>query len=226
MPNYAYRCACGQEWEVFYKTLPSSKLQKAAPCGECGQQSPRDLEREMREGPPMVNGGFKTSMAAEVGFAMPSVDGKPVYRDENGKLREVRSATDIDHWMTSNTLGKPRLTEWKNPITGETQMVPMRTRMIADPHTGEPREDVGEVVREKEALVKLDKESFSIPSESRSGLPIDPNTGVLTKKPKDIKLGIVDPETGRHMSLKDTWGKEPGWGDANARAVNVVKKAD
>ena len=117
-----------------------------------------------------VAGGTNFEIAKVGAMAMQKVDvgGRPTpaFKDENGKIHEVRNSRDIEKWMTSNQLGRPRMVEWVNPKTGEKSLTPQRSRMVADPKTGEPM-DVGTVIREPERIVPLDKKDFVLPKENR-----------------------------------------------------------
>ena len=133
-------------------------------------------------------------------------NGQPYFRDENGKVREIKSSRDVDAWCTKNALGAPRLTSYTNPLTGERSMQPMRIGGLKpDPKTGEPL-DTGAVIRAPETLIPLDSSTEYIPpSVSKTDLPLE--NGVLKKKPKDIPIlgGLVDPETHKPMTLDSCW---------------------
>ncbi len=145
------------------------------------------MGRDHAQEPMAVVGGTNFAVAKVGAMAMQKIDvgGRPTpaFKDENGKINEVRNSRDIEKWMTSNQLGRPRMVEWQNPKTGEKSLVPQRTRMVADPKTGEPM-DVGTVVRESEKLIPLDKKEFVMPKENRKtgtrfnqqGVAMDINT--------------------------------------------------
>lgn len=209
MPLYEYLCKkCEVNFEVFYKVLPSEKKQKEAACPDCDEIGQRVLSPFLQGN--SQNSGIESAMGnnatqVNIGGRM-----KPAYRDANGQLHEVKSVSDIEHWQRSNQYGTPRMVPWRNPKTGETSLVPMRVRMVADPVSGEPMD--APVIRESVQLVPIDH--FEMPSETRSGIPLDPRTG--TPKVKDFSKipvpgtrKLVDPETGRPILMGDCWGNEP-----------------
>ncbi len=213
MPTYTYKCGCGWEAEMFFKMLPSEKLQKGYPCPECGAMAERGIE------PFLVGGTQHGGMEDAAAFAMQKTDiggrQRPVFRDANGKVHEVKTATDIDKWRKSNQIGKPRMVEWKNPITGAKSWVAQRTVMKADPVSGEPA-DLGVVVRGAADIIPLDP-NFTMPSESRTGRAM--KNGVLVERdPAKIKSRIVDPETRKPMTMADLWGGPGGIPEGGALA--------
>jgi hypothetical protein len=171
-------------------------------------------------------------MEEAAAFAMKKVNVggrmRPAYMDENGQVHEVKTSTDLDRWMGNNQLGKPKMVEWRNPMTGEKSWVPKRTRMVADPTSGEVLEAFP-IEKESAKLVPLDPGSFEMPRETPSGIPIDPATGVA--KVKDFKsVGVrhngqplIDPETMKPMTLGDMWGG-PQIPDARPGQTDAVKK--
>lgn len=200
---------------MFFKTLPSEKIQRGYPCPSCGKEAERGIESFMTVG--TQHGGQEVAAS----FAMPQADiggrMRPIRVDNNGQVHEVKTSKDIDAWMRDNQLGNPRMTEWKNPMTGRTSMVPMRTRMIADPVSGEPL-DVGAVVRQSEKMIPLDKKEPPMPSFSKTGRPM--KDGVLTETdPRKIKSRYVDPETRLPMTMADLWGGESGVPDVAAKRM-------
>jgi len=204
MPTYAYKCGCEFEFETFYKSLPSERLQKGAPCPNCNGTATRDVSKDTFYAVGGQQGGIERDMA----FAMrKDQDGRPIFTDVNGKTREVRNSKDVDFWAKNNALGRPRLMEYKNPITGERGWTPIRTGGLhLDPQTGEPM-DKGSIVRDSEQLVPLGGDAPQ-PSESRSGIPM--KNGVLARNPSTLSTGIPDPETGKPITIGDCWGDANG----------------
>lgn len=207
MPTYDYKCPEHGEFDIFYKSLPSEKKQKEAPCPDCDAPSQRLLYRFYTNG--TQNGGMED--AAAISMETVDVGGRlrPAFRDNNGRLHEVKTSKDIDNWRVNNQVGRPRMTEWRNPKTGEKSWVPMRTKMQADPISGEPL-DIGAIIKESEPLVPLDN-NFSIPTETTSGIPIDPSTGVSKAMGKNMTIrskgtAVPDPVTGKPMTMADMWG--------------------
>ncbi len=230
MPTYSFRCACGSVKDVFFKSLPSEAKQRSASCDACDGKMERNYENE---GFFAVGGtNFAVANAAAVACKTGS-NGSPVYRDNNGKLHEIRNSGDIDNWRVDNALGKPRLVPWKNQITGETQMVPQRAVMQADPVTGEPLETSPIINREPTKLIPLDShgQEYTPPSSSKTGLPM--KDGVLKIKPEDMTHSLVDPVTGKRPKLKDLWGNGTGGGSgysgsgdgSNAKSIQEVRKS-
>lgn len=204
MPTYPYRCEEHGEFEIFFKSLPSEKLQKGHPCGECGKTATRLLAG-------FYQGGTQHSgMEQEVGLATSQTDiggrMRPIYKDNNGQVHEIKSASDIDHWMKDNALGKPRMVSWRNPLTGKVDMVPQRTVMEPDPVTGEPL-DKGVVLRESERIVPLGRRDAPMPGQSKTGRPM--KDGVLVDRdPSKLKSRLIDPETRKPYSMADLWGDD------------------
>lgn len=171
MPSYRYVCSCGWRVEKFFRTLPSEDKQIATPCEECGQTARRSFGDEGF----FAVGGQHGGVEKAVGMAAQTdASGRPVFRDENGKVHEIRSSRDVDSFQKHNALGLPRMVEWRNPVTGEKTWTQQRTRMVSDPVTGEVDEaKSGAIVRGPERLTPLDGgDSWSPPSESVTGLPI------------------------------------------------------
>lgn len=225
MPCYDYKCPCGNEFDIFYKSLPSDKKQKEAPCPECDQPAQRLLGRFYTTG--TQNGGMED--AAAVSMDVVDVGGRmrPAFRDNNGKLHEVKTSKDIDNWRRNNQLGRPRMVEWTNRKTGEKSWVPQRTRMEADPETGDQM-DVGAIVKDSEALIPLDND-FNMPAESKTGVPIDARSGVSKFKGLDptIMGGVPDPVTGKPMKMSDMWGnpvKSADQGDTPSAAPEQLRE--
>lgn len=206
MPCYDYKCPEHGVFDIFFKTLPSEKKQKEAACPDCDAPSPRLLGSFYTTG--TQHGGMEEAAAV----SMESVDiggrRRPAFRDNNGQLHEVKTSSDIDMWRRNNQLGRPRMVEWTNRKTGDKSWVPMRTKMIPDPESGEPM-DVGAIIKESEPIVPLDH--FDMPSESRTGVPLDPKTGISKALGVDPVLRhgatpIPDPVTGKPMRMSDMWG--------------------
>lgn len=221
MPTYQFKCGCGAVKAVLFRTLPPEAKQRSSVCEECGGAMERDFANEGF----YAVGGTNFEVAAAAAFGAGHVDptsGIPRFKDENGRVNEIRSSRDLDKWRTSNQLGKPRMVEWTNPVTGKTYHVPQRTIMKADPETGEPV-DAGAVIRTSERLVPLDgPDEFTPPSESRTGRPIV--NGVLKNQdPSEVKLGMVDPATGKPMTLGSLWGDDKGFGEGGAKARRALK---
>lgn len=181
MPIYSFKCpTCETTKEVLFKSLPPEKKQRESPCDNCDGVMVRDHSAE----PIHVVGGTNFEVQKAGSFAMKKFDqgGRPApaFKDANGQVHEVRNSRDMDKWMKSNQLGKPRMVEWYNAKTGTRTMVPQRTIMHADPVTGEPL-DKGSVIREAAKLVPLNRE-FTIPSvDKQTGVRIDPRSGVTVK---------------------------------------------
>jgi len=200
MPTYRFACSCGSVKEVFFKSLPSPEKQVRSVCEECGKAMGRDYANEGFA----VNGGTNFSIAGEMGKQLTSavVGGReaPVFRDNNGQVHEIRGVSDVARWTKDNQLGRPRMVEWRNPVTGAKSWVAKRTVMQADPVTGEVQ-DRGTVVRGSEPMVELGP--VVIPSEDTAGRPMV--NGV--KRPIDPRtpVGPVDPTTGRRMTFGDLW---------------------
>ncbi len=228
MPCYDYKCPEHGEFDIFFKSLPSEKKQKEAPCPDCDAPSPRLLGRFFTTG--TQHGGMEEA----AGLSMDVVDiggrQRPAFRDNNGRLHEVKSSKDIDMWRRNNQLGRPRMVEWTNQKTGEKSWVPMRTKMHADPDTGEQM-DVGSIIKDSEPIVPLDN-SFDMPSESRTGVPIDQKTGVSKAIGRDPVLRhgatvIPDPATGKPMKMSDMWGspvKSADQGDTPSGDAGQLKE--
>lgn len=203
MPCYDYKCPEHGEFDIFFKSLPSEKKQKEAPCPDCDAPSPRMLSRFYTNG--TQHGGMED--AAAISMDVVDVGGRmrPAFRDNNGRLHEVKTSKDIDNWRGNNQLGRPRMVEWTNQKTGEKSWVPQRTKMQADPETGEQM-DVGAIVKESEPLIPLDN-NFSMPAQSRTGVPMDSKTGVSKIMGRDLEIPIPDPVTGkRSTKMSDMWG--------------------
>jgi len=204
MPAYGYRCEEHGEFEHFFKTLPSEAKQKSMPCPDCDKPGVRLLSNFM------VNGTQHSGMEEVTSFAAPSADiggrRRPVFRDNNGQVHEIKTSKDIDRWRTDNRLGPPRMVEWTNPITGTKSWVPQRIKMVAGPD-GEPLD--APVVREQGKIVPLDNH-YEPPKESRNGVPFNKN-GVSVLKGQDPGLRqhgrpVIDPTTGKPMKMSDLWG--------------------
>lgn len=222
MPLYEYECKEHGVFEQFFKSLPSEKKQKELVCPECDAPSGRLLGS-------FYSGGSQSSgIEKDMGRNALSIDvgGRkmPAYKDNNGQLHEVRTAGDIERWRTSNQLGNARMVEWKNPRTGQTTWEPQRVRMISGPD-GMPLDLP--TVRESVNMVPLDH--FDMPTETKSGIPIDPMTGVpKVKNIGDIPVGprgrqLIDPDTGDPLKIS-MWGNEPGHGGDNSRVRAILKK--
>ena len=96
----------------------------------------------------------------------------------------------------------------RNPKTGETSMEPQRVKMIAGPD-GMPLDLP--TVKESVNLVPID--NFEMPSETKSGIPLDPKTGTpkvrdISKLPVPGTRGLIDPSTGKPMTMGSVWGDE------------------
>lgn len=223
MPLYEYSCTDCGNFEIFYKSLPSEAKQKAAPCPDCDKSASRLL------GSFYAGNSQTTGIEVAMGNNALQVDvggrKRPAYRDANGQMHEVKSEADIRNWQKSNQYGTPRMVSWRNPKTGEQSMVPQRVKMIADPVSGEPMD--APVIRESVDLVPI--EHFDMPSETKSGIPIDPKTGVpKVRNIGDIPIGpkgrtLVDPDTGKPLKIS-MWGDEPGFSGDNSRVRAVLKK--
>lgn len=207
MPLYGYKCEDHGEFDQFFKTLPSEAKQKSYPCPDCDKPSVRLLGQFYTTG--TQHGGMED--AASMSMDLVDVGGRkrPAFRDNNGRLHEVKTSKDIDNWRRNNMLGRPRMVEWTNQKTGEKSWVPQRTKMVADPETGEQM-DVGSIIKDSEPLIPLDN-NFSMPSESKTGIPIDQKTGVSKARGLDpvLRAGmtpIPDPATGKPMKMSDLWG--------------------
>lgn len=220
MPIYAYECPEHGEFEQLFKTLEAAEKKKdGCPCPDCDAPSKRLP----------VPSSFSTAgtqhsdMQKAVGTQARSVDvgGRmvPAYRDENGRLHEIKDSGDIKRWTRSNQLGPPRMVEWTNPITHVKSWVPQRQRMVAGPD-GEVLETLDNpILRESEDLIDLGPGSdYVIPAASKTGAPIDPKTGVSpARNGNHVKIGLYDPVTQRPMTLGDCWGggaTEAGYGGA------------
>jgi hypothetical protein len=205
MPTYRFACACGYRTEKVYKALPSEAKQKSCACDECGKA----MERALGDEGFYANGGQKGTVEAELGSEiMRDASGRPYFTDANGRRQEVRSVRDVDNWVVD---GVPRMTKWRNPVTGRTEIVPMRTHMVANPETGEVDDCLsGSVVRQKERVVPLGRAgSYAPPSETSSGIPL--KNGVMPKR--DLakeSSGMVDPVTMKPMTRADFWGGPEG----------------
>jgi predicted nucleic acid-binding Zn ribbon protein len=209
IPTYVFRCECGWGVEKHFKMLPSSAKQESTLCEECGKSAQRDIGAE---GFYAVGGtNFEVQKAASFAMRKADVGGQlaPVFTDNNGQVHEVRNSRDIDVWRYNNGLGKPRMVEWRNRITGEKSYVPQRTVMKAGPD-GMPL-DAGKVIRESEKLIPLDSH-FEMPSESRTGRKLE--NGVLPKERKLVSK-YIDPETGKRPTIDDLMtddGNAAGYG--------------
>ena len=207
MPCYEYFCKkCECNFEHFYKSLPSEKKQKEAVCPDCDEVGGRIISPFLTGN--VSTGGIQTAMGNNA--EQVNIGGRmaPAFRDANGQLREVKSVRDMDHWQRSNQYGAARMVAWKNPKTGETTMEPQRVKMIAGPD-GMPLDLP--TVKESVPLVPLD--TFEMPSQTKSGIPLDPKTGVpkvrdLSKMPVPGSRGLIDPSTGKPMTMGSVWGDE------------------
>jgi hypothetical protein len=191
---------------VFYKSLPSEKKQKEAPCPDCDSIGKRIISPFLTGG--TQSGGIEKAMGNNADQV--NVGGRmaPAYRDANGQLREVKSVRDMDNWQKSNQYGTPRMTKWRNPKTGEVSMVPQRIRMIADPISGEPMD--APVVRESVPLVPLD--DFQMPTHTKNDIPLNSKGVVDWERAKNAAppgtRGVIDPETGKQITLGGMWGNQ------------------
>lgn len=202
MPLYGYKCEEHGEFDQFFKTLPSEAKQKSYPCPDCDKPSIRLLGSFYTTG--TQHGGMEDAAALSMDVVDVGGRMRPAFRDNNGRLHEVKSSKDIDNWRRNNQLGRPRMVEWTNQKTGEKSWVPKRTKMVADPETGEQM-DVGSIVKDSEPLIPLDN-TFTMPSESKTGIPIDSRTGVSKARGVDVNTRIPDPVTGKPMRMSDMWG--------------------
>lgn len=207
MPLYEYGCPkCENNFEIFYKSLPSEKKQQEAPCPDCDTVGKRLVSPFLTGG--TQSGGIEKAMGNNA--LTIDVGGRkvPAYQDANGKLHEVKNVRDMDRWQVSNQLGKARMVQWKNQKTGETTWEPQRVRMIAGPD-GMPLDLP--TVKESVDLVPIDH--FEMPSETKSGIPLDPKTGTpkirdVSKIPVPGTRGMIDPATGKPMTMGSVWGDE------------------
>lgn len=223
MPLYEYQCEEHGQYEQFFKSLPSEAKQKSIPCPDCDKPGIRLLSSFL------TGGTQSTSIETTMGRNALTIDvgGRPMpaFKDENGQLHEVRRSEDIERWKRSNQNGKPRMVEWHNPKTGEKSWVPQRVRMMADPISGEPMD--APTVKESVKMVELDH--FDMPTETRTGIPIDPKTGtpkVTVAQMANAPIGppgrrLIDPDTGKPMTLGGMWGSEPG-GNSDKQYVKAV----
>lgn len=224
MPIYEFRCPNCGDFDLMFKTLPSEKKQKEAICPECDTVSARLLSQFAPIG--TQHGGMEDAAALSMDVVDVGGRMRPAFRDNNGKLHEVKTSKDIDNWRGNNQLGRPRMVEWTNRKTGEKSWVPQRTKMEADPETGE-QIDVGAIVKDSEPLIPLDN-NFSMPTQSRTGAPMDAKRGVSRALGQDISLPIPDPVTGKsHTKLSDMWGtpvKSADQGDTPAAAPGQLRE--
>jgi len=202
--QYEYECPTCGTFELFFKTLPAEFLQRSAKCPACAETSERIVS------PFFVNGTQKSGIEKAGAFAMNKADiggrARPVYTDNDGRTHEVTTSRDVDRWMKNNQLGSPKMTSWKNPVTGQSSMVPQRSVMKADPISGEPL-DLGHVMRESERLIPLDPVIPYLPEVSKNGRPM--KNGVLADKTETLKSRMLDPETGKPFTMADLWGEGP-----------------
>ena len=156
MPSYAYRCECGASKVVFYPALPSEAKQAATSCDVCDKQAKRSLGDEGFFAVGGQNGGVEKAvgMAAER-----DASGRPIFRDPNGQVHEIRTSRDVDSFTKHNAVGPPEM-EWRrNAETGETEAVPVKRN--------------GQIVRKSEHLTPLDGGyEWTPPSEASTGRPI------------------------------------------------------
>lgn len=224
MPLYEYGCPkCENNFEIFYKSLPSEKKQQEAPCPDCDTVGKRLISPFLTSN--TSSSGIEKAMGNNAMTV--NVGGRPMpaYQDANGQVHEFKSISDVKHWQKSNQYGKPRMVEWTNPKTGERSLVPQRIRMIADPISGEPL-DMPTV---KESVKMVEVDSFTMPTETRTGIPIDPKTGtpkVTAAQMQNAPFApggrrLMDPESGRPMTLGNMWGSEPG-GNSDKAYVKAV----
>lgn len=136
--------------------------------------------------------------------------GRPIYRDMNGRVKEVRTAKDVDSFtqnLGQNPFAKPRMVEFVNPVTGRKTWEPDRVGGLhPNPVTGEPIEK-GQIIRERQQLVPLGRieGEYVPPSFAPNGMPL--KDGILQQVPAEKKsLGIIDPATGKPMTMADCWG--------------------
>lgn len=225
MPEYEYLCTgeCACNFSIFYKSLPSEKKQKEAVCPDCDAVGKRVLSQFLMGG--TQNSSFEKLMGNNAETVDVGGRKMPAFRDANGKLHEVRTMGDMKLYQKSNQYGTPRMVSWRNHITGETSMVPQRVKMIADPVSGEPMD--APTIKESVELVPIDH--FEIPSETKSGIPLDPKTGTpkvrdISKLPIPGTKGVIDPQTGQPMTMGTFWGSE-GAGLSNRAAAKEMLKA-
>lgn len=224
MPIYEYFCKqCDCNFEHLYKTLPSEKKQKEAACPDCDQIGQRVLSQ--------FSAGNTQSSGIEKAMGNNAltidVGGRPMpaFKDANGKLHEVRRMEDIARWQVSNQLGKSRMVEWTNPKTGEKSWEPQRVKMIAGPD-GMPLDLP--TIKESVPLVPIDH--FEMPSETKSGIPLDPKTGTpklrdVSKLPVPGTRGLIDPQTGKPMTMGSVWGDEvSGLGNRSQAKAALANK--
>src|SRR3990167_8436450 len=211
MPSYSFRCACGWEIVKRFTCIPSDAKRESTPCEECGNTAARDYDADLKS--VSTNGGQKGTIENEVAFGMekdPS-NGRPIFRDVNGRVHEVRSSTDVEAFKatSANAFAKPRMVKFRNPITGRTSYEPDRVGGLRPhPVTGEPVE-TGAILREHQKLVELGpiRGEYVPPSHTATGIPVDPSTLALRDIPADQKrLGILDPVTGKPLTMADCWG--------------------
>lgn len=223
MPLYEYYCpACDSNFEQFFKSLPSEKKQQSFPCPECDGPGKRLLGSFYTAG--TQSSGIEKDMGHNA--QMVDVGGRPMpaFQDNNGKVHEVRRASDIEKWRSSNQYGAPRMVEWTNPRTGEKSWEPLRVKMVAGPD-GMPID--APTIRESVPLVPIDH--FEMPTETKSGIPLDPKTGTpKVKNIGDMPVGprgrqLVDPDTGKPLKIS-MWGDEPGHSGDNSRVRAILKK--
>lgn len=171
-------------------------------CGECGKLAERSYADEGF----FAQGGtnFEVQKAAMHAMAKADIGGQlaPVFKDENGKVHEVRNSKDLDRWTKDNQLGVPRMVEWTNRVNGKKSMVPQQTVMRAGPD-GEPL-DLGAVVRSSEHMIPLDG-GAEPPMREVDAFGNRMVNGVRKTNPKDVKLKAVDPATGRPINFSDLW---------------------
>lgn len=219
MPTYAFRCPCGEEFDTFLKSVPKREVRDAE-CASCGERAPRDREREIREGDVApLNAASSSSVERTMAVAARVEDGRTVYTDANGRTQAVRTAADVDRWMRGdNQLGKPRMREVVNPVTGKKVWATERKGGIKFDATGEQL-DTGPVLRESAKLVQLKGQA---PMRTTTGAPLNAR-GVLARNPADMPLTAPDPITGRRLTVRDCWGDDEGPTRPNARVLKQLE---
>lgn len=201
MPTYRYVCAgCGWKVEKIFRALPSEAKQTSTPCEECDKQATRSMGDEGF----FAVGGQHSGIEKAAAFAAQQdpATGRPIFTDENGKTREIKTSRDLDSFTRHNAVGPPVI-EKVIRRDGVDVLVPALRN--------------GKVIRGPERLTPMDDASEWIPpSEAATGRPIV--NGVVVKG----EPMTVDPQTGKRMTV---WAQREG-GEPDTKEAGVRRPPD
>lgn len=194
MPAYMYICRwCAWEAEEFWKTLPE-KPEAPIRCRACGKDADRNYAKE----------GFFTGNAKSEGFegmsvVAKTVNGRGYVMDANNRPKEVRTFRDVEKYVTKdNHLGRPKMVQRRNGVTGAKEYVPMR-------------DSNGTIQRDSERLIPLGNSPERGATTSRQGLD---EKGAM--KPKILR----DPATGDALEAWSEDGDATGYMGHNGERLS------